>query len=766
MNTTVSGACGVQAVRRPFSIRRLVPVWFAVIVFLCPEVAGAQNTQAPANLPTAATPNPAAQNAAPLAAPALPVWNHVLSTRNRRSPFEFQPQAPRSIEPDQPSRASGQRQLKSFPGSDQFVGFRPSSGHTAAKGDISLDFADADIHDVVRSVLGDTLGLPYSIDPQVTGRITLKTAEGLAKSDVLITLEQALKLSGFAIVQSNGIYNVVPISEAEKPNGSITLGSDRMTQPGYGTEIVPLRYVSAEDLQRVLTPLVPTGGIVSVDAERNLIFISGTEPERASMRQTIDLFDVDYLKSMSFSIIQPTHVDAETLATELDKIFEGTENPVSGLVRLIPISRINSLLVVSSRAAYLQEVNDWVSRLDVPPVEPGRRLYYYRLQNARAADVAQTLAQLFGGSAPVPTAQTGVARSITPAQSLPGTSGTVTSASAGMLTNASMPATPAPAAPPPAARFLAAPNDGIGPQIVTDEPNNALIIRANQADYTAIERMLHEMDRAPDQVLIEATIAEVTLNKSLQYGLEWYFSKASQNFTFSQTGTVAPSFPGFAYSYLVPNVQVAVSALSTLSHVTVLSSPKVLTVDNKPASLEVGDEVPIVSQSAVSVNDPGAPLVSTVEMQDTGVILNITPRISKSGMVFLDVDQEVSDVISTTSSQIDSPTIEQRKIQATVGIQDGQTVALGGLIQKTKTKSDSGIPFLKDIPYIGSLVKNVDDSDSRSELVVFLTPHIIRDPSAARVVTTDLMKGLGDVKQALDESREEDKTPSDQPTWP
>jgi general secretion pathway protein D len=299
-------------------------------------------------------------------------------------------------------------------------------------------------------------------------------------------------------------------------------------------------------------------------------------------------------------------------------------------------------------------------------------------------------------------------------------------------------------------------SSGGGPQIVTDEANNALIIRADQGDYASIERVIREMDVAPEQVMIEATIAEVTLNKQLQYGVEWYFKSGfngAQSYTFSQNGQVTNSFPGFGFSYSIPNVQATLSALGTLSHVTIVASPKVLTLDNKAASLEVGSEVPIVSQTSVSTNDANAPLVSTVQMQSTGVILSVTPRIGKSGMVFLDVSQEVSDAIPTTTSSINSPTIEERRVQATVGIHDGQTIALGGLIQSTDTKSDSGIPYLKDIPILGNLANTVDNQLQRTELLIFLTPHVIHDPAEAASMTDQLAHGLGDVRRAMEEEK-------------
>ncbi len=274
-------------------------------------------------------------------------------------------------------------------------------------GDVTLDFSDAEIRDVVRSVFGDILQKSYTIDPKVTGHITLKTGRPITKDAVLPALETALKIDGAAVVLTQGIYNIVPITEAQR-RGQLVYGSDQTNMAGFGIEIVPLQFVSAEEMQHIVEPLIPEGAILQIDPIRNLVFLAGTEPERAAIRDTIAMFDVDYLKGMSFALIQPNHVDVGTLATELDKIFDESSSPIAGLVRLVPISRINSLLVITSRPAYLREVHSWVVRLDIAPITPDRKLYYFPLQNARARDVADTLDQIFGTSA-APSAAAGAA---------------------------------------------------------------------------------------------------------------------------------------------------------------------------------------------------------------------------------------------------------------------------------------------------------------------------------------------------------------------
>jgi len=660
-------------------------------------------------------------------------------------------QQPTATPPAPPAPEAPNAQM--MEGSGEFVAGPASDAvkHPSEPGDVTLDFADADVRDVVRSVLGEMLKVPYVIDPQVTGHLTLKTGAPISQDSVLPVLETALKTAGAAVVVSNGMYSVVPIASAQKQAAQVTALSGEAGTAGYGIEVVPLKFVSVEEMQKILEPLAPPGAVLRTDSQRNLIFLAGTEPERGAIRNTIALFDVDYLKGMSFALIQPQHVDAGTLATELEKIFDETSSPIAGMVRIIPISRINTLLIVTARANYLHEVSRWIARLDIVPVTPGRQLHYYRLQNARAADIAQILNEIFGGSS--------AGRATSPSNAANG-SQPVT-----MPFSASSGGTVAPPPPPPTAPgfpMAGAPADAQGmrapsvagltdaPQIVTDDNNNALIIRADAAEYDSIEKVIRQMDITPDQVMIEATIVEVTLNDDLKYGVEWYFKNGSQTFTQAATGVPLTSFPGFGYTYNVPNISIAMSALGTLSKINVLSSPKLLTLDNMPATLEVGDQVPIITQTSTGTESNTAPVIATVQQRDTGVLLSVTPRIGSSGMVYLTIAQEVSDVVPTTTSNIDSPTIQQRKIQATVAINDGNTVALGGMMRRSETSGNSGIPYFKDIPVIGGLFGSQNNNRDRTELLIFLTPRVIHSPPAAVAATEDLRKALDGVRETVE----------------
>ncbi len=673
------------------------------------------------------------------------------------------------IEGDGGNTGPNQPGMQVFQGSGTFVNPPAPIQKADQAGDVTLDFSDADIREVVRVIFGDILQKSYTIDPKVTGRITLETGKPISKESVLTALETALEASGAAISLTQGVYNIVPIADVHH-SAQTFYGSSNSQAPGYGVEVVPLEFVSAEEMQHVLTPLIPEGGIVQIDSQRNLIFIAGTEPERAAIRETIARFDVDYFKGMSFALIRPSHADAETLAGELDKIFDAANSPISGLLRLVPVPRINDLLVITSRPNYLEEVQRWVRRLDIAPVTPDRKLYFYRLQNTRAQDVAETLRRLFGASVVGSPSDTSTPTTSTGGNSLPnGGVGTMGYGGGGTMMTGGPGSFVTPQTQPrqPTSTFGSAGAvrnvnaTTSGPQIVTDDANNALIIRADAADYAAIEDVIQKMDVTPSQVLVEATIVEVTLNDTLQYGVEWYFQNKSGTITANQsqvqnpTSMVVPQFPGLGITYTGTNVNAALSTLGALTNIKVLSSPKILTLDNKPAMIEVGDQIPIVTQTSVATTAANAPVVSSIEQRNTGVILTVTPRIGSGGIVYLDVTQEVSSSTPTTTSGIDSPTIQERRIQTSVAINDGATIVLGGLIQRSDTTSNSGIPYLKDIPLLGSLFGTRSSVRGRTELLVFLTPHVIRNLPAALDATERLKKEMADIQEAMDDFEEQ-----------
>ena len=679
------------------------------------------------------------------------------------------------------------------PGTGVFVappaGSRAERVTVAPGGAISFSFSNADVREVAREILGNQLHLSYAVDPRAQASITVQTGNPLPREAILSTLESVLAANGLALVETNGLYRILPLQDAAK----VSAGAPALAkQPGYAIRILPLRFASPSDLKTILDPFVPPGGTLQAEASRNLLIVTGPASDLDGFEDLVRQFDVDWLAGTSYALY-PLHVGmAKDVANELEAIFgEGGSAPLAGQIRILPIERLNAILLISPQPAYLAQVKTWLDRLDYGDDQTTPRLFEYRVQNSRAIDLAAVLTQLLSpGAVSAVQAQVAPGKKAADLIASPPSAGSLGGSPGSSTVPGNTPVAAAQAAAatqgaqglPTYGATGAIP--GAGPQgqgaqaqqqiaeelkpgggapsggttelplppvrIVADEKNNALVIYARPRDYRMIEDMIKRLDVVPLQVLIEATIAEVTLTNDLQYGLQWFFRQGANNFELSNaTGTVAnvtPTFPGFNYVLSTGRVQVVLSALANLTRVDVVSAPELLVLDHQTAALQVGDQVPIVSQSATNVITSTATIVNSVQYVNTGVVLEVTPRVNTSGLVTLDIDQSVSDANTTTTSDINSPTISQRRVVTSVVVQDGETVALGGLILDNQTNSRQGIPVLSDIPIVGNLFGTTTKNIGRTELLVLLTPHIVRNSGEARSMTDELRNRMRAVK--------------------
>ncbi|MBV8534029.1 MAG: type II secretion system secretin GspD [Alphaproteobacteria bacterium] len=673
-----------------------------------------------------------------------------------------------------------------------------------AGGDVTFNFVNADVRDVAREILGNQMHVTYTVDAKAQAAITAQSGSPVPHDKVLSVLETVLRASGLDLVEANGVYRILASDDAAK---SSLMAAPSADQPGYGVRVFPLHHVSAAELKSVLQPFLPPGSAIEADAARNLLIVS-SPGGRDGLGGLIRQFDVDWLAGTSFGLYPLKVGTARDIANELDEIFgENGKAALAGLVRIVPIPRLNAILVITSQRGYLAQVKAWIDRLDYGDDEVTPRLFEYKVQNSRASDLAAVLTRLLssgavstvrpevasGSQAAVAmqqqatgamTAQPGSAGGYGggygavqsgPLGGYPGQAGAAPGgpAFAGSPGQAPL-ASSAQAAvagrgeplasaasllntPGPTGAGAISPENALQPpqaRVVADEKNNALVIFARPRDYKMIEDVIRRLDVVPLQVMLEATIAEVTLNDALNYGLQFFLKPADKHsleFTTNGKGTgvpqdLLPVVPGFNYVLNAGSARLVLSALSDITHVNVVSSPQLLVLDHQTAALQVGDQIPILTQSAVSVVTTGAPVVNSIEYRSTGVVLLITPRVNSSGLITLDIDQEVSNVKTTTSSTIDSPTITQRRIVSSVVVQDGQTVALGGLIQDSDTKSRQGIPGLEDIPILGLLFSDTTNQRARTELLVLISPKIIRNGQDALDMTEDLRNRMRTLK--------------------
>jgi general secretion pathway protein D len=715
------------------------------------------------------------------------------------------------------SASSSTHQSRSFPGTGDFAsqnvqktsatstGSDPDAGSTAGGGGgttsqvtkdgITLNLVGASVSEVAKTVLGDVLGVNYTVSDKVKATITLRTAHPVEKAGLLSIFEAVLRAEGAAIVVEGDLYKIVPSADVAAGGGAPLRG--RKGTAGVATEVVPLKYVSAAEMERILRSAAPQAGVLRVDPSRNLLMLSGTQTELGSMHELVRVFDVDWMRGMSFGIYPVETADVDAIAQELDTIFanDTKDSPTKGIVRFVPNKRLKSVLVISSRPEYLKKAETWLSRIDLASKATEKQVNVYNVQHRPASELAQLLQKVYqarggsGGTASSTASRSSGGAAASVDQSGQGSSPSVTTGAAAAASSSggsgsglasavsggSTVGTPAQAAnetskpadspasgdalttgsieaPRTAAGGGLPPDDrSAGISVVADEAKNALIITATPAEFKRVKQVLSRIDIEANQILIEATIAEVTLNDNVKFGVRWFLggsgSNAKLNSALSPNPLAALPIPGapalaagFQYALNIQNLQVVLNALSSVTDVNIVSSPSLMVMENKRATLQVGDDVPIITQQATAVQGAGSPIVNSVSYRSTGIILGITPRLSDDGRVFLEIEQEVSNVAS--NSVATGPTISQRRVKTTVTVNGGETIILAGLMKDDTTRDRDQVPLLGDVPLFGNAFKTKDDTIKRTELLISITPQIIRDRQQIDDVTAEYRDNL------------------------
>jgi general secretion pathway protein D len=633
-------------------------------------------------------------------------------------------------------------------------------------GGVVLNFEGADLREVVRNVLGEILNEAYTIDPGVGGQVTIRTTSGIPREALPATLEMLLRSNGATMVKEAGIYKIMPSAAAVRGNVTPQLGSSqRPLPPGFSVQIVPLRYVGVRDMLRIVEPFAKDAQAVRADELRNLLILAGTERELRHLLETIEMFDIDWMAGMSAGVFTLQNSDVKSVMQELDKVTGGAQqSPLAGILRIIPIERMNALLVITPQPAYLEQAKLWIERLDRGGGGEGPRLFVYNPQYSRAEKIAPLLQQAFTG-------RVQQQQAAAPPTIAPGTPpGTIVNAPTFTPTNPLQPqptqvqVTPAPQTQTQAgAQGARGAQDGAGIVrnlvAVADKDNNVIIIVATSAEYTIIEQALRKLDVPQRQVVMEVTIAEVTLTDNLQFGVEWLFKGAAPsgrgfggNVTSpvsSTTGGVANAISGAlvqGFSYLISNaafpggIQAALRLLDTYGDTKVVANPHLAALDNQKATIKVGDKIPICQQTFVGGTTNGT-VTTASQYIDTGVLLQVTPHINAGGLVTLDVQAEVS-IAGATQNVCDPPPINTRSVQTLLSVPSGQTMVMGGLINDAKGNTSSGLPLLSRVPVIGGLFGNQELKSNRTELVLFITPRVIESEFDLRAVIDDLRRRM------------------------
>jgi general secretion pathway protein D len=662
------------------------------------------------------------------------------------------------LPPDQPVIQStinsdpGVTDIELYEGTGMFINeeaARRGPKTVSAEGEIVLNFEGESIQSVVHTILGEVLQETFVIGPGVSGQVTFSTSKPVSREELMPILELLLRWNGATLVFTEGRYHVLPVSDAIRGHLFPEVG-DAQRARGYEVRAVPLQYIAAVEMAKILEPYVRPGAIISADQFRHMIFLAGTPEELRNYLKTVEIFDVDWLEGLSVGIYPLQTVDVASIITELEGIFgSNAESPLAGMFRFIPLERLGSVMVITFQEEYLYKAEEWIEILDRGAAGAGKQLYVYRVKNLEAPVLAGYLTQLFGGSG-------GQRTQNTPKGTLaPG----LEAAKVGSVTDFNN------------SRLGMNQNQGQGVQsgalvmgdseiaITSVLETNSLLIQATQSEYNAVLAAIKRIDIEPLQVLIESQVLDVELNEELQFGVNWFLTNnpalvpegvgdISRYVQSAAFGSGSAESGGFNFlttlatplSDGMPFVQATIAALDEVTDVRSLAAPSLLVRNNATATITVGTQVPVQS-SQITTGGAGN-VVSSAQYVSTGITLTVTPRINPGGLVYMDIQQDVSrpgarDPDISTSG---NPPINNKTVTSQVAVQSGQTVFLGGLISEQDSRGRTGVPYLSRVPFIGPLFGSKSKASSRSETLVMITPTVIESSADLREISTDMEK--------------------------
>jgi general secretion pathway protein D len=720
---------------------------------------------------------------------------------------------------------------------------------------VVLNFEGADIREVIHS-LATALGINYSIDPRVQGQVTIRTTGKIARRDLFPIFHQILRSHGIAATKVGDLYQIAPVGEAKTRAPLTSSPAERRsaaTEDRFVVELVKTEHVAAEEIAKVLQPFVSPGGDVIAYPRGNLVILTDLAENVLRLKELVVAFDTNTFRELRSQVYHIENANVEDLGEELKGVLEPfgvtAKKAEERGVFIVPLPRLNSIVVIGFNAEVFAQIERWLQILDVPPEKGGgRTVHVYAVENAKAFDLASVLSGLYGGEgggggglgrrtgqragatgaaggfagggggfggSDSTAASGGLGRSSTTSQS--GVRGGIGSSSGGMGTGSGSGG---------GRRsgvgggvgglgggagtgggsqtVLIAPKEGEKPifkeevRIVADEISNSLIILATARDYEMIKEVLRKLDVVPRQVLIETMIAEIGLSGNLEFGVEWALANGgigtllngtttdSGGGSGTDTGTTTPgagvgsdgslSIDDNAllksakravnvggqglFGFITDRDQflVLLKAVASRSQLKSLATPHVIAADNREAHILIGEEVPILTSTSTSLLTSNAQTVNSVQYRDTGKILTIVPQVNSAGLVNMEIRQEVSAVGSKVFGNTNSPSFTSREAETTVVVQNGESVLIGGIIDDQLTRSRSGVPFLMDIPVLGRLFRMESEKLDRTELIILITPHVIRDREEARAITEDFEGRIHSLKGMLERVRRAQST--------
>ena len=582
--------------------------------------------------------------------------------------------------------------------------------------DITFNFQNADIKEVLKVILGDIMGLNYTIDKRVTGVITLRTEGRFYDNELMDIVQATLNINGFAIVNDGNIFQVLPIQEARSEARIVQL--DSSVKPGGReviTQLVPLKHVAPQAIIPTLRGLLTKAGFVIAPNDAHAIVISDNVTNMRRLLKVIDTYDVPFFAGKAMKFFEIKYADPVTLAKDLELVAQtlgaSTKAPKMD-ISFIPFQDTNKIMVATSIPKLLDSIESWISNIDIHIGVNKPKMYIYKMQHEQAETTVTVLTEMFK-------------EEITPPE-----------------------------------KGLKA---GVEPmKIIADKNTNAIIVKALPSDYKNIKAIIQTIDATPQQVLIEAIIAEVTLTDALDLGVEIFFryggdsasgrpkeligSLLPTGMSSATTSPLAGGLKGFTFNQ---DIDAIFNVISSQSETEILSTPHLLVRDEQTASIQVGSSEPI---STGATTGSGIS-TSQIQYRDIGKILTVTPRIGENNMITLDVTQEISEVRATSVAVPDTPAFTIRKTETSLVVKSGHAIYLGGIIDIKDELTEKKFPLLGDIPFIGKIFKSTDSNKTKTELMILLTPFIINSDVDADRLTAEFKNKLKQITKMQKKNR-------------
>ncbi|HEY5999254.1 MAG TPA: type II secretion system secretin GspD, partial [bacterium] len=633
---------------------------------------------------------------------------------------------------------------------------------------VSLNFDNADISVVIQTI-AELLRLNYIVSPSVRGRVTIQTTEKLPVSALLPVLEQILQVNNFTAVKSGDFYKIVPVAQAKQENvETVPMEAATTATTGLVTKIVQLRHIGPGEVVKVLTPFKTAAGVYQAYEPARLLFLTEIPGKIADLMKIVEVLDVDTFASIQVELYPVRHAGVEDLAKELTQIVTQVYTAAGRartLFRIVPVPQSNAIMVFSGEPGLAVNVREWIGKLDLPVSEANERIFVYPLSHANAETLAGVIEKIFrkeqskGGSRSTsgPTASPAAA---TPARVAP----------------SQVPGQPAAPAAPVAVSGAVSLSGGIGESgaaapvvVVPDKDTNSLIVQTAAWFYPTVEDVIRKLDQMPKQVLIEMLIAEITLDDTNEFGINWALTGQGAvkapgetfNLTSATNLTAAASKSAFSFAVFEANrISAAISAYANAKKLNILSAPHILATNNKEAKIDIGSEVPILksqqttplSSNTTTTTTTANTITADIEYRPTGIILTVTPHVNEGGFVTLDLQQEVSEVQEgLTTTGLNSPTFIKRTAKTTMVVRDNQTLVVGGLIQQKVTTSRTGVPGLYKLPIIGYLFGNKSNVVNRTELVLLITPRVVESVEEGDRLTRAIQERVLTLKKGISE---------------